>query len=337
MKKIRIAQIGTSEYSHGHPVFRTLVECTEVFEIVGYALPENEREKFPKQAAAFDGYREMTVEEILADETIDAVVVETEEIYLTKYAKMVVDAKKHLHMEKPGGLSMPDFLEMVNTAEKNGTVFHTGYMYRYNPVIAPLFEKIDKGELGDIVGVEAQMSCVHDDNFRAWQSTFPGCGMMYFLGCHLIDLVYRIQGEPKAVHSFFKCSGKGGIQAPDYTMAVLEYENGASFIKTTDVECGGFLRRQLVVTGTKGTVVVEPLERVFEGDLLTTGHRTVTGEDWSSEGETVVSEPYHRYKAMMLGFASYVRGERKNPYGYEYERNLYKLLHRVCGLDKTDK
>jgi predicted dehydrogenase len=27
---------------------------------------------------------------------------------------------------------------MVNTAEKNGTVFHTGYMYRYNPVIVPL-------------------------------------------------------------------------------------------------------------------------------------------------------------------------------------------------------
>ena len=46
MRKIRIAQIGTSEYSHGHPVFDTIASRPDVFEIVGYALPENEREKF---------------------------------------------------------------------------------------------------------------------------------------------------------------------------------------------------------------------------------------------------------------------------------------------------
>ncbi len=333
MRRIRIAQIGTSINSHGHPVFRTLAERTDVFEIVGYALPENEREKFPAQAAAFDGYREMTVEEILADDSIEAVAVETEEIYLTKYAKMVVDAKKHLHMEKPGGLSLADFIEMVDTAEKNGTVFHTGYMYRYNPVILKLFERIDRGELGDIVSVEAQMSCVHPDEFRAWQSTFPGCGMLFFLGCHLIDLVYRIQGEPKAVHPFVKSSGKNGVIAPDYALLVMEYENGASFVKTTDVECGGFLRRQLVVTGTKETVVIEPLEKNAGGDFLTTGYRSICDESWGADGERLVSEPYHRYMDMMLGFASYVRGEKKNPYDYDYERRLYRLVHKCCGLE----
>ncbi len=333
MRRIRIAQIGTSAYSHGHPVFSTLAQNSDVFEIVGYALPENEREKFPSQVAAFEGYREMTVEEILADDSIEAVAVETEEIYLTKYARMVVDAKKHLHMEKPGGLSLAEFIEMVDTAEKNETVFHTGYMYRYNPVIAPLLARIDRGELGDIIGVEAQMSCVHPDPFREWQNTFPGCGMMFFLGCHLIDLVYRIQGEPKAVHPFLKCSGKNGITAPDFTMLVLDYEKGASFIKTVDVEQGGFLRRQLVVTGTKETVVIEPLEKVLEGDLLTTGYRSVNSEEWGAEGERKVSEPYHRYKDMMLAFASYVRGERKNPYDYNYERNLRRLVQKCCGLE----
>ncbi len=334
MKKIRIAQIGTSEYSHGHPVFNTIASLTDVFEIVGYALPENEREKFPSQVAAFDGYREMTVEEILADETIDAVAVETEEIYLTKYAKMVAKAKKHLHMEKPGGLSLEDFIDMVNTAEKNGTVFHTGYMYRYNPVILNLMKRIDGGELGDIISVEAQMSCYHPESFRAWQSTFSGCGMMFFLGCHLIDLVYRIKGEPKHIGSYLGSSGMDGIHAPDNTMVVLEYESGPSFVKTADVERGGFLRRQLVVTGTKETVVIEPLEKTLEGELLTTGYRAVTGSEWGADGERLVSEPYHRYKDMMLGFASYVRGEKKNPYGYEYEKKLARLIHKCCGLQK---
>jgi crossover junction endodeoxyribonuclease RuvC len=38
-------------------------------------------------------------------------------------------------------------------------------------------------------------------------------------------------------------------------MAVFQYPHGVSFVKTTDIERGGFLRRRLVVTGTKGTVV----------------------------------------------------------------------------------
>ena len=103
MEKIRIAQIGTSAYSHGYSIFRTLLAHPELFEVVGYALPENEREKFPAQMPEFSRCREMTVEEILADPTIEAVAVETEEIYLTKYALMVAKAGKHLHMEKPGG------------------------------------------------------------------------------------------------------------------------------------------------------------------------------------------------------------------------------------------
>jgi predicted dehydrogenase len=247
---------------------------------------------------------------------------------------MVVDAKKHLHMEKPGGLSLEDFIQMVNVAEKNGTVFHTGYMYRYNPVILSLLERIDKGELGDIISVEAHMSCVHPDPFHAWQNTFPGCGMMFFLGCHLIDLVYRIKGEPKRIGPYLGSSDLDGNFVPDNTMVVLDYETGPSFVKTSDVERGGFLRRQLVVTGTKETFVVEPLEKIFEGDLLTTGYRSITDESWSADGERLVSKPYHRYKDMMLGFASFVRGEKKNPYDYEYERNLRRLVQKCCNLEE---
>ena len=49
----------------------------------------------------------------------------------------------------------------------------------------------------------------------------------------------------------------------------------------------------------------------------------------------MVSEPHHRYKAMMLGFASFIRGEKKNPYDYEYERNLRRLVQKCCNLDEN--
>ena len=67
MKRIKVAQIGTSRWSHGSGIWPTMANHPEVFELVGYALPENEREKFPDQMKCFEGYREMTVEEILSD------------------------------------------------------------------------------------------------------------------------------------------------------------------------------------------------------------------------------------------------------------------------------
>ena len=150
MEKIRVAQIGTSHNSHGHQIWRSMVKQSDIFEVVGYALPENEREKFPKEMMVLEGYREMTVEEILADPTIEAVTVETEEIYLTKYARMVADAGKHLHMEKPGSQDHKAFAEIVSVLKEKQLVFSTGYMYRFNPVVQRALERIRNGELGKI-------------------------------------------------------------------------------------------------------------------------------------------------------------------------------------------
>ena len=49
MKKIRIAQIGTSANSHGNQIWSSLLGQSDIFDVVGYALPENERQKFPSR------------------------------------------------------------------------------------------------------------------------------------------------------------------------------------------------------------------------------------------------------------------------------------------------
>ena len=71
MRKIKIAQIGTSQNSHGNDIWNTIKNLPDIFEIVGYALPENEREKFPNRMPDFEGYNEMAVEEILSNPEIE--------------------------------------------------------------------------------------------------------------------------------------------------------------------------------------------------------------------------------------------------------------------------
>ncbi len=332
MRKIRVAQIGTSTNSHGNSIFRSMKLQTELFDLVGYALPENEREKFPERMAEFEGYREMSVEEILNDPTIEAVAIETEELYLTKYALQAAERGKHIHMEKPGGISLAEFERLIDTVKSKKTVFHTGYMYRYNPVVIELLDSIRKGEVGDILSVEAHMSCSHPKMTREWLSNFPG-GMMFFLGCHLVDLVVQIQGEPNHIVPLNKSTLTDGVTATDFGMAVLEYPRGVSFVKTSAAERGGFARRQLVVTGTKKTVEIKPLEMYGDPDMQYTVVTEYESENWGDCGTRHQTEQYDRYNAMMASFAALVRGDKTNPFTYDYELQLYKTVLQCCGME----
>lgn len=332
MRKIKTAQIGTSKYSHGNEIFCSLKKQNEVFELVGYALPEGEREKFPEKMNAFEGYREMSAEEILNDPEIEAVVIETEEKYLTKYAIAAAEHGKHIHMEKPGGTSLDEFEKLIKKVKDNGKVFHTGYMYRYNPCVKELMQKIKNGELGEIINVEAQMNGLYWAVDRQWLDNFPG-GIMFFLGCHLIDLILQIKGVPEKIIPLSLSTGINGITSKDFGMAVLQYKDGISFAKVYADEVGGFARRQLVVAGTKGTVEIKPFEVVAPDGQYTTMHEYKPKDVERVSIETSNSAVYDRYDDMLASFAAMVRGEKENPWGYDYELELYKTILKSCSAE----
>ncbi len=331
MRRIRVAQIGIG-HDHGRWVIQSLRKQSDIFDVAAIAFPEGEKERYPHWEAYYEGLPQWTIEEVLEDESIDAVIVECEEKNLCKAALAAAKAGKHIHMDKPGGLSLSEFEMLVSTVRSGKLVFHTGYMYRYNPSIQALLERVKRGELGRIISVEAQMNCYHTAEKRQWLGQFPG-GMMFFLGCHLIDLIVQIQGMPKRIIPMNRCSGIDDVTAKDCGMAVLEYDNGISFAKSFAVERGGFLRRQLVVTGEKATVELNPLEVVADYPLHYTGCTERRGtEDWNDPGVSSRSEPFDRYDAMMASFASMVRGEKENPWSYDYELELYKCVLRACGV-----
>ncbi len=324
MRKIRIAQIGLNTFSHSVQIFNTLCKRTDLFEVVGICFPENEKERLSGHVERLCPFVELTLEQILQDPTIEAVAIETDEIYLTKYALLAAQYGKQIHMEKPGGAVLSEFETLLRTVKEKELVFHIGYMYRYNPGIRAVLDKVRRGELGEIISVEAQMNCLHTTQIRRWMEELPG-GMMFFLGCHLIDLILQIQGLPKRVISLNKVTGLDGVASRDFGMAVLEYDKGYSFAKTTSVEYGGFLRRQLVITGSKGTIEMKPLE-IGKEDALQTHWIEYYDPSWSDSGKTTDIGPFDRYDAMMCSFAAMVRGEMKNPYTCDYELALYKTI-----------
>ncbi len=329
MKPIRIALIGANINSHCVQIHTRIQALTQLFEVVGIAYPEHEEERLPQKVEKIGDLPRLTVEEIMNDPTIEAVAVETDEIYCTKYALMAAKAGKHVHMEKPGGTELADFEELIATVKEKKLIFCPGYMYRYNPYVQELFAAIEQGELGRIQYVEAQMNCIHTPETRQWLKAFPG-GMMFFLGCHLVDLIYRIQGAPQKVIPLNCNSGIGEAGSEDHGMAILQYPNGISFARTIATERGGYRRRQLVVTGTKATWELKPMEWGKEASMTTTRNISTDGL-WRNPGEDSVTEPFDRYIPMLTHFARCVRGEIENEFTPDYELELFKLLLRCCG------
>ena len=310
MRVIRVVQIGIG-HDHAVDAFRTLKKQTDIYEIAGYYVPPVEAEKYPERMHVFDGTPALTPEQILADDTVEAVVIETEEVSLTDWALACARAGKHIQMDKPGGLDPDAHEEMLRTAKQKGLVFHTGYMYRYNAGVAEVMERVRRGELGEIFSVEAHMDCRHGPEKRQWLETFPG-GMMFFLGCHLVDLIVGILGTPEEIIPMNLSTGIDGVTADDY----------------------GFARRQLVVTGARGSLELKPLEMYPAGSTRLYTDRTLyTDPGWTNLGERVRCEPQDRYEAMFAAFAAMVRGERENPWSYEYELKLYRTVLAACGVE----
>lgn len=329
MKKIKIAQIGIG-HDHASAVWESLIRNRDRFDVVGWHAPADEKARFADRSGVYARFPELTLEEAVGD-GVDAVAVETEEVSLTKFALAAARAGKHIHMDKPGGLSSDEFAALVRTAKDNGTVLHLGYMYRYNPVIADVVQRAKAGAFGEIYSVEAQMNCWHPPEKRQWLQAFPG-GMMFYLGCHLVDLVLQIQGRPDRIVPFNRPVGADGVTADDFGMAVFEYPHGASFIKTCAAEAGGYLRRQLVVCGTRGTAEIRPLEESRDGGLYTVSCEHGAAEcGWNERGRIKETGPFDRYDAMLRAFGEMAAGEKDNPFTYDYELDLYRTVLAACG------
>lgn len=69
-----------------------------------------------------------------------------------------------------------------------------GYMFRYNPAVVLLRDFLKRGWLGDVFEVHTVMSKVVDPASRRELAKFPG-GIMFELGCHIIDLVVGVLGK----------------------------------------------------------------------------------------------------------------------------------------------
>lgn len=324
---INIGQIGIG-HNHGEGKMQAVRKFPELFNVIGYS---EENEEWIKRRGNLDCYKDLprlTTEEII--EKSDAVLIETDVWNLTEIAKMCIDAGKHIHMDKPASGTLEEYKSLLDTAKTKNLIVQLGYMYRYNPAIKKCFEAVKNGDLGEIYSVNAEMSTFHNVDYKKWLTNFNG-GIMYILGSHLVDLIVYLLGEPQKITSFLKHTKLDGVDFEDNNLAVLEYEKAMARIYVSSVEVNGWGRRQFMVSGSRGTINIVPIENDCTMTYADLNISTNPYEDMK-ENVNICDIPKNcRYDEMIQDFYSYIMGTKENPFTYEHEYLVQKVLSEIIG------
>ncbi len=328
MKKIKIGQIGIG-HNHGEGKMLSVQKFPELFEIIGYAEENEEWIKARGKLPCYKHLKRYTVDELI--EKCDALLIECDVWGLTATAQRCIDAGKHVHIDKPASGTLTEFQKLLEDAKSKNLTVQMGYMYRYNYAVQKCMELFRGGQLGEIYQIDAEMSTYHSPEYRTWLANFKG-GNMYIFGSHLVDLVVGILGEPKKVTSFIKQTGYKDVYSNDNCVAVLEYDKAIAKITTLSVEVNGWAMRRFAVMGSKGTVEIKPME--LDVDMCVTLIENVKGHYCcdSSEKVDVADVPtLSRYDQMMQEFYQSVTSEQANPFDYEREYIVQKVLDKIVG------
>ncbi len=332
MKPVKIGQIGIG-HNHASEKMRTLRNLPHLFEVAGVVEEDPVWRERRGNMEVYQGLPWMTEEELFNIPGLEAVAVETDGFDLVPTAARCAARGLHMHLDKPGGESLPAFKALLDECERQGLCIQLGYMYRNNPAINLCKHVARAGWLGDIFEIHAVMSRFDGDDYRKWVANFKG-GAMYIFGGYLIDIVVALLGRPQNVTSFQNPTRDDGVN--DNGFAVLEYPRATASIRASIVEIEGFRRRQLVVCGTRGTVEICPLEHHHTRYELDPLHVRLTlaepcGEYAAGTHLVDVGAINGRYTAQLTELARIIRGEIENPFPPAHEYLVHEALLAASG------
>lgn len=143
---MRIGILGTSDIAFRR-FLPALRKCGDIaYAGVASRTPEKGR-LFQEQFGGeiYDGY-----DALINDESIDAVYVPLPPALHYEWGKKVLEACKHLFMEKPFTTCPGETEKLVFLGKAKGLAVHENYMFLYHSQLAKIKELIASGELGDI-------------------------------------------------------------------------------------------------------------------------------------------------------------------------------------------
>jgi scyllo-inositol 2-dehydrogenase (NADP+) len=202
-------------------------------------------------------------DQLLQDEELELIVVNTPDATHYRYCKMALEAGKHVVVEKPFTMHHHEAAELVEIAKKQGNLLSVFQNRRWDGDYLTVKRIIAEQLLGRLVSFES-----HFDRYRnfiqpnTWkEEKNAGAEIVYNLGAHMIDQAYDLFGMPHSVSANIGVQRTHG-KVDDCYLIIMRYGHLDAHLKAS------YLVREegprYILHGTEGSFLkwgIDPQEQ----------------------------------------------------------------------------
>lgn len=175
------------------------------------------------------------IPELIKNQNIELAIITSPVFAHFDQVKQMLEAKKHVVVEKPFTITSAEAKELGDLAEKNEVQLNIFHNRRWDAGFNKLQEFYKSGEIGEINHLE-----IHFDRWRpnvghAWrENLYPGSGIVYELGVHFIDQALQLFGKPQSINVNIEKQRKHS-QIDDYYHIVFNYPKTTVVLHSTSL------------------------------------------------------------------------------------------------------
>lgn len=283
----------------------------------------------------------VTVDTLLADPSVEAVVVATPSGSHHAVARRALEAGKHVVVDKPVTVTAAEADDLIALAAERRRVLTVFHNRRWDGDFLALRDLIAEGRLGRVLSFESNYDRFRPTVRARWrEQAVPGSGLHYDLGSHLIDQALVLFGRPDVVRAELRAI-RSGAEAVDDAIFTLGFGPVRALLRCRILVAEPGAR--LVVQGDRATfrkMEIDPQEdHLRAGTAQTepeTGWLTVGQETGRPEPQRLAIAP-GRYGAFYAGFVAAVRDGAPPPVDPRDGRDVIRVIEAAVESSATGR
>ncbi len=190
-----------------------------------YAVVERTEARMQHDYPTIRSYR--SVAELLADATVELVVVNTPSATHFELASLALRAGKHVLLEKPVATSVAQLQALLALAREQGRHLLAYQNRRWDSDFGAVRRVVEGGQLGQLLEAHFRFDrykpALNVKKFK--EEPGPGAGLLADLGPHIIDQALSLFGQPLSARKTLGCNRPGSL-VDDFFSLHLRYPRG---------------------------------------------------------------------------------------------------------------
>lgn len=199
-----------------------------------------------------------SVDDILNDEKIELIIVNTPSYTHYEFAKQALLAGKHVLIEKPAAQKLEQVMELFELAKEKDLKVMIYQNRRWDSDFLAVKSVIESGRLGDLIEVNFRFDrykpVLSPKRFKE-DKAFVANGLVYDLGPHLLDQIISLFGRPVSYHKV-EATHREGSEVVDYFSFQLSYPHQLNVNVTSNLLTAQPMP-SFIVHGTLGSFLKE--------------------------------------------------------------------------------